>query len=366
VASLACGLATSIGMLVVLRSVQALGAGAFMPSATGIVSDFFGRDRDRAIGFFTSIFPIGGIIGPILGGLIVTYWSWRIIFLINVPLGVLLLVLGAALLPRSQRKPAQRFDLTGIALLLSGLLAAMLGITLLGDSGVDRVAVVLPLLAAGGAFGAYTRHALRHEDAVIPMRFLRGRGFGIIHLVNLLSGAATLGFGALIPLYAEDRYGLSPLSAGTLLTARAVGMIAVASGAAVLLRHTGYRMPMIVGNAIIALGLVLTALAPPFGLGTYSWLSFASAVAGLGMGISIPASNNAALHLVPDNAAAMSGIRGMFRQAGGITSISVVTALSAQAADPGQVQAVTFVIFAGLLLLLIPLITRTPDHRGSW
>ena len=72
-ASLACGFADNIYVLVALRAVQALGGGAFMPSATGIVADHFGRHRDRAVGMFTSIFPIGGIVGPILGGVFVTY-----------------------------------------------------------------------------------------------------------------------------------------------------------------------------------------------------------------------------------------------------------------------------------------------------
>src|SRR5579862_7278307 len=97
-ASLCCGLATNIYMLVALRALQALGGGAFMPSATGIVTDLFGADRDRAIGMFTSIFPIGVIVGPVLGGVFVTYWSWRGIFLVNIPVGAALLVLGAVVI----------------------------------------------------------------------------------------------------------------------------------------------------------------------------------------------------------------------------------------------------------------------------
>src|SRR5580692_10537464 len=80
VASLCCGLSRSILLLIVFRAIQALGGGAFMPSATGIIAEIFGRDRDRAVGLFASIFPIGGIVGPVLGGLFVTYWSWRGIF----------------------------------------------------------------------------------------------------------------------------------------------------------------------------------------------------------------------------------------------------------------------------------------------
>ena len=77
VTSLACGLSSSIGMLVAFRFIQALGGGAFMPSATGSSLDHFGRDRDKALGMFTSIFPIGGIVGPVFGGVITQEWSWR-------------------------------------------------------------------------------------------------------------------------------------------------------------------------------------------------------------------------------------------------------------------------------------------------
>src|ERR1700677_2529821 len=99
-ASLACGLSTSIEMLVCFRAVQALGGGAFMPSATGIVSDHFGRDRDKALAMFTSIFPIGGIVGPVFGGVIAQDWSWRGIFLVNVPIGFLLVALGLEFIPK--------------------------------------------------------------------------------------------------------------------------------------------------------------------------------------------------------------------------------------------------------------------------
>src|SRR6185437_3771717 len=102
ISSLACGLSTNIYMLVVLRFVQALGGGAFLPSASGIVSDAFGRNRDRALGMFTSIFPIGGIVGPVFGGVITQDWTWRAIFFINIPVGVVLVALGLRFLPANR------------------------------------------------------------------------------------------------------------------------------------------------------------------------------------------------------------------------------------------------------------------------
>ena len=100
--SLCCGFAGNMVLLLLPRFIQALGGGAFMPSATGIVSDHFGPERDRAVGMFTSILPVGGIVGPIIGGLFVTYWSWRGIFLVNVPIGIVMIILAAKFIPSSE------------------------------------------------------------------------------------------------------------------------------------------------------------------------------------------------------------------------------------------------------------------------
>lgn len=293
-----------------------------------------------------------------------TYWSWRAIFLVNVPLGVVVFVLALALIPASPALASRRVDGVGIVLLLATLLPAMFAISLLGEgSGWSAWLLALVIAVAAGAF--FARHSVRDPDAVIPIRYLRGNGLGIVHIVNIASGAASVGFGALIPLYAHDRYQLPALRAGTLLTARAIGMIALSSITVFLLRRTGCRKPMAAGFTVIAVGLALTALRTPAGLTSYAWLSITSAVTGIGMGPSIPASNNAVLHLVPGSAAAMSGLRGMFRQAGGIIGVSVIAALTANNAHPGQVHAASFIAPAALLLL-VPVITHVPDHRGGW
>src|SRR5512146_1695656 len=132
VASLCCGFAPNMPALLIPRFIQALGGGAFMPSATGIVSDHFGEQRDRAVGMFTSIFPIGGIVGPVVGGLFVSYWSWRGIFLVNVPIGLILILLTAKFIPASALRPASRIDVAGVLLLAAVLATGMFGITYLG------------------------------------------------------------------------------------------------------------------------------------------------------------------------------------------------------------------------------------------
>jgi EmrB/QacA subfamily drug resistance transporter len=366
VASLCCGFAPNITFLLIARFIQGLGAGAFMPSATGIVSDHFGHQRDRAVGAFTSIFPIGGIIGPVVGGLFVSYWTWRGIFLINVPIGVVLLLLTARFIPATAARPTSRIDLTGVLLLAGLLVTAMFGITYLGTASVQFYDPVFLLSEAAALVLAwlFVRHSKTDPAPFVPYRLLRGRGFGLMNLINYLNGAAALGFSALVPLYAENRYGIAALGAGTLLTARAVGMIAIAGLATMALRRTGYRWPMIVGFSVLAGGMVLMAIPAPFS--PYAWLSIGAAVSGLGMGMSVPASNNASLQLAPDQVAAISGLRGMFRQAGAITAIAVSTAVLARSVHPGLIQAWIFLVFAVILLILVPLVRLVPEHHGGW
>jgi EmrB/QacA subfamily drug resistance transporter len=366
-ASLCCGFANDIYLLVVLRAIQAIGGGAFLPSATGIVTQQFGRNRDRAVGLFSSVFPIGGIIGPVLGGVFVTYWSWRGIFLVNVPLGLVLIGLGSVFIPASVRTTARRLDLRGVFLLGSTLLAGMLGIASLGSgsSSLASPSFWLPEAAAAVGLVLFARHSARSADPFISARFLVGRGFGVMNLINFLFGCSALGFGALVPLYAQERYGISTLAAGTLLTARAAGMISVAAVAVLLLRRTGYRWPMAIGFSLTAAGLLLLASSPA-GLSPYAWLALAAGISGLGMGTAIPAANNATLQLAPDEAAAVAGLRGMFRQSGAITAVSVTSAILARSANPGLAQAHVFAVFAVILVLVVPLARIVPDHRGRW
>ena len=365
-ASLCCGFAGNMYLLIVLRAVQSVGGGAFMPTATGIVSQQFGAERDRAVGLFASVFPLGGIIGPVLGGVFVTYWSWRGIFLVNVPLGVILIASGAVFIPASTWRRDQRLDVRGVALLGTTLLAAMFGVALLGDgrSAADPLFLTLESVA-GVAGAAFARHTVRARAPFISAEFLVGRGFGVMNVINFLFGSAVLGFAALVPLYAQQRYGLPALAAGTLLTARGAGAMAAAVLAVALLRRTGYRWPMLAGFSLIASGLIGLAISP-HALSSYAWLAVAAGLTGAGMGTSTPAANNATLQLAPEQAAAVAGLRGMFRQSGAITALSVTAAVLARSAHPGLAQARMFVVFAVIMLGVLPLILLVPDHRGRW
>jgi EmrB/QacA subfamily drug resistance transporter len=362
VSSLACGLVNNIYLLVLFRFIQALGGGGFMPSAMGIVADRFGRDRERAIGLFTSVFPLGALIGPALGGVILSYTTWRLIFFINVPVGITLFVLLAWLLPREDAPRRPNLDLVGAGLLTATLFGFMLGINQLGEQGL-RSPLPWALLAAGGVLAvAFVLSQERSRNPVISPALLRRREFGIVNGLNLLYGACALGVFSLVPLFAEEAYGLGPLQAGTLLTARAIGMVVMAVAASMALRRFGYRLPMVVGFILVGVGLFLVASSPT-GLGPYAWLGLASIACGMGIGISGPASNNAAIELLPDQVAAISGLRGMFRQIGGIMGISVAALLVTEMGAPAHTLRFTFVGLAALIVAATPLIAGVPERR---
>jgi MFS family permease len=368
VASVLCGLSSNTVELIGGRLLQGLAAGAMNPSATAIVSREFGRDRDRAVALFGSVFPVGAVLGPLVGGVILTIWSWRDIFFVNVPLGILLLVVGRLLIRESPRVDTAHVDVRGIAWLTVLLLSGLVAITRLasfGEGWTGPVSVVLSALLAVAAGRSLVRHLHRHLNPVIPPRLLTGDRLGLLNVMNLLFGAAALGFSALIPHYAQIRYDIAPLAAGALLTVRAVFMM-VSSGVAVgLLRRLGYRPLLLAGMAVITVSLVLTALPPLVG-SPLLWLSVAAGVMGLGMGLGAPASANAGLHLVPDKIAAVAGLRLMFRQSGSILAVSVVTATTSAAADPAGANAIAFLGLAVVMAAAVAVALRIPNQRGRW
>lgn len=367
--SLLCGLSTDIYLLIGFRAIQAIGGGALQPSAAGIVAEHFGKDRDRAIGMFGTIASGGQVMGPVIGGVLVGYTSWRWIFLVNVPIGIVLLGALVNFVPDSQRVARTRTDIRGLALMGLFILAANFGITSIGIRGTTFYDPIFLVPAASALMVLYllVRHTKRSAEPFIPVRLLHARGFAVMNSLNLLWGIVGFGVASLAPLYAEDRYHLAALSAGTLLAARGVGAIVVGAAAAMALRRTGYRIPLMAGFVVVAIGTVAMAIAPRLGLGPYVWLSIGAGITGLGNGIANPASRNACLQVAPNEVAAITGLRQMFVFTGIIFSVSTVTAILNRSADPGVAQAhILWVVAAVLLVVMVPLVFRVPEHKGTW
>lgn len=365
--SLLCGLSVSIYMLIPLRALQAVGGAAFLPSATGIVADRFGADRDRAIGLFTSVLPAGALVGPVLGGLFVHYWTWRGIFLINVPIGIVLTVLAVRVIPHSSPTSAARTDVLGIAQLGLAILGIMYAITSFGNgkTTVWSPTVAIPIVVSITSGTLFIRRSSRIEAPLIPLKLFWGAGFLVMNGLNFVLGACAFGIGALIPLYAQERYRIPILQSGTLLTARALGMILVGIVSAHLLRRTGYRLPILIGMSVIGMGLLMLGIHAVL-LTPYWWLALAGLAAGVGVGIAAPATNNASLALAPDHVAAIAGLRGMFRQSGAIIGVSVATALATRSHTPSTALVHVFLALAAVTAASLPLVFYVPEHRGGW
>jgi EmrB/QacA subfamily drug resistance transporter len=358
--SLLCGLAPDIGLLVALRLVQAAGGAAFMPAATGIVIDIFGKRSNRVLGMFSSIFPLGAVVGPIAGGVIISAWSWRGMFLLNVPLGVVFTLLAWRLFP-SSRPQGGRADVLGATLFGGGILGLMLAITDAGSRSVSLASArcTVPLALGVCCFWLFLRHCARSANPLVPLYLLKGRVFRAINTINLFWGACAIGFVSLVPLFAQERFGFSPLDSGTLLTARAVGQIVLAMVASVLIDRTGYRVPIVIGIGLIAAGLVMVA-APPQLMSPYVWLAVGSTVTGLGTGLSAPAANNAVIDMAPNDVGAISGLRGAVRQGGAIIGISMATSIASRSGEGGHALAECFFVVAVLLVCTAPLALLIP------
>lgn len=243
----------------------------------------------------------------------------------------------------------------------------MLALNALGEGDGE---LVTPMFVGSAVVGvaalvAFMRHIRRSAQPFIPPRFITGRGFGAVNVVNVVYGGVVAGLIALVPLYATTRYGISALGSGTLLTAQGAAVIILSTLAAFGLRRTGYRWPILVGAVIMAIGVFGLSLSPQ-GISAYAWLALSACVVGVGAGVSSPASRNAGLQLAPDRSSSLAALRSMGRQVGSITAISVMTAVISLARDPGVAQARLYVVGAVLLLVVTPVIARIQEHRGAW
>jgi EmrB/QacA subfamily drug resistance transporter len=367
--SLLCGLAPNVYLLILFRVLQAVGGGGFMPSAIGIVAEEFPENRDRMVGLFTSIFPIGGIIGPNLGGLIIEHASWRYVFFVNVPIGILVIAALAPRLRRSEATHRRRIDLLGTLLYGSAIVALLSALTFLGnDSGFLKTPYFWALLAASlGLLGAFVWQERRATEPVIELGLVTRSPFNVVNLYNFLLGAATMGFFSFIPYFAVVRFHMGTAESGAILTPRSLAMIATSIVASLFLIRLGYRLPMILGMLATAASLALLALGGDalvigdLRLGPFWIMSMEMLLAGFGMGLSAPASNNAALDLLPGRTSVITGLRGMFRSTGGVLGVALIVLGLEFSPDKAEGLSHIFLVIAAVMVLTVPLALRIPD-----
>jgi EmrB/QacA subfamily drug resistance transporter len=370
--SLACGLAPNIYSLVAFRFLQGVGGASFLPTAAGIVSDQFPEHRERAIGLFTSIFPIGGIVGPNLGGWIVSRYSWRYIFYINLPIGIALIALITVLLEDSKVLSRPHIDFVGASFSFGTILFLMLGLNLIAeDFSISHLLITIIFLGVSVSFlYLFFRQENKDSNPILDMALLRSKPFLAANLYNMIFGAGVFGIFAFIPLYATAVHKVSTLMSGVILTPRSIGVIPASAITSFLLKRWGYRWPMLLGLIIISLSTVLLAdqrfyLFKMAGihLGITETLAILMMIGGIGLGIAGPASNNACIELMPEKVATITGLRGMFRAIGGAFGISLITVILHLSSTPGTGFSITFISFGLGLWFAIPLIFLMPTGK---
>jgi EmrB/QacA subfamily drug resistance transporter len=367
--SILSAIAPNIYMLIFARVIQAMGGGGFMPSAAGIVSDEFPENRQRYIGFFTSIWPVGTIIGPSLGGWMVPTFGWRSVFWVNVPLGVAVTILGFILLKSSKKKETKtNMDLVGSGLLLGSLTAIMFAFTEFGANGhgIPWLIIAGLFVLGAGMFYAFWRRERSIKDPIIDFTLLKGRPFMASNIYNLVYGGCILGVFSLMPLYTISVYHLSVLQSGIVLTPRAIGQIISSLIISAFLIKWGYRRPILVGTLVVVAAMVILGFQPHgffFGkiqITDIAVLLIILGVWGAAIGTIAPAANNACIELMPDKVSTISGLRGMFRNIGSSFTVAVMTVVIHNVSDPARAYTIIFFASAVICILAVPTIFMMP------
>ncbi|MSQ32779.1 MAG: MFS transporter [Dehalococcoidia bacterium] len=370
--SIGVGLSPNVYMVICFRVTQAVGGAAFMPSATGIIADAFGGTRRAtAIGLLGSIFPIGVMLGPNLGGFVLEYFSWRWMFFINIPIGMIVLLLAPFILPKDKPVKSKRnIDLAGAGLFAGGIASLLYGMTAWGDNNGSINLLTLVFFGLGASLLVlFWRHIHHTPTPLIEIDLLKRPAFMAANIYNTIYGLGTFGVFAFMPYYIIVEYNMSPRDVGIALTPRLVLIMVSSILTSFLLPKIGYRKPMIIGPILVGISLILLGLSlhniAILGLDIpdMSLLAFILIFGGVGMGIANPASNNAALDLAPEKIAAITGLRGTIRGAGSVLGISLVTLYLSGVQDRGAGLANVFIATTVLMWVILPVVFLIPDNK---
>ena len=281
--SVLAGTSQSMGALILFRTLQGLGAGAVQPVAITIMGDIFELEtRARVQGLFGAVWGISAVVGPAAGGFITDLISWRWVFYVNVPFGIVAAILLAATLTESFERRERSLDYLGTALLAGGLVAVLFAL-LGGDGGLS--ATTLALFFGGLIvlllFVVVERQA---ADPVVPLDLFSERIIAVSALGNVAMGGVLLGVSVYVPLFVQGALGGTALTAGAAVASLSIGWPVGSFVGGRLLLLTGYRATLLLGSALIALG---SALCVPMDGGTsLAYIVVAVVVIGLGLGFS--------------------------------------------------------------------------------
>jgi EmrB/QacA subfamily drug resistance transporter len=329
IGSALCGLSQSMFQLIAFRALQGIGAGGLIVVTLAVVGDVVPpRERGKYQGFFGAVFGVSTIVGPLLGGFFVDNLSWRWIFYVNLPVGVIALAVIAAVFRTQTVMRHHKIDFAGAAL-LAGALGSVVLFTSLGGStwgwGSPQIVALMVASAVLLPLFIYAEH--RSTEPILPLSLFRDATFRVTSIVGFIVGLALFGAVTYLPLYLQVTKGQSATRSGLVLVPLMGGLLVTSIVSGQLISKLGrYRMFPIFGTAVIAIGMFLLAR---LGTGTPIWVAALYLfVLGLGLGsvmqVLVLAVQNAVAPSVMGVATSGST---MMRQVGGSIGVSIFGAI---------------------------------------
>jgi EmrB/QacA subfamily drug resistance transporter len=327
--SLLCGLAPSLGFLIAARVVQAIGGSMLNPVAMSIIRNVFEdpRERAQAIGVWGAVFGLSMALGPVVGGALVDASSWRAVFFVNVPIGVVAILLTALYVPESRAARPRKLDPIGQLLVIVGLGSLTFAIIEGPRAGWTSAQTLGTFALAVACLITLVPYELRRREPLLEMRFFRSAPFSGASAIAVMTFAGIGGFLFLNTLYLQDVRGFSPLHAGlyTLPMAAMILVCAPISGRIVGIR--GPRLPILVAAvAILVAALMLTGVSPTTPI-TYLLASYVLFGTGNGL-INPPITNTAVAGMPAAQAGVASAVASTSRQVGMTLGVAVIGAIS--------------------------------------